>query len=281
MDHIFQDPDTHLVKNVCERFVGSKISLNYQIEFKDGRTHLHPFNNCNIVGDCLEDILYPYLKERISTFEKGPKQASPDFINRNEYEWELKAFKASPSFDLSNFLSYIHQLSTSGGVSRKIFKTQYIIFKYDIEDGKIMIDNVYIKNVWDLVGYDKTYPVSLQCKKGSWYSIRPCSFMEMKSHGCKNKTHALFVKKMCEAIRKCPNKVHNKNGMIMNIRRQYDACLKQISLKSKKIIKGSKGVSKIPKSATKRHISRRVQNQRVQSQMIHKPRTFRMQLRRR
>ena len=76
------DPDTQKIKTICESLVGSKIHFGFTITLPLGETQSGKINNCNIIGDCMENILFPFIKSEMPTFEEGPKQASPDFYNR-------------------------------------------------------------------------------------------------------------------------------------------------------------------------------------------------------
>lgn len=209
------DPNTPEIKNICESLIGSKINIGFTITLQNGEKQSGEIDNCNVIGDCMEDILYPFIHKHIPTFEKGPKQASPDFYNSKIWEWELKCFNNTPGFDISNFNSYISQLEDN--LEKKMYRTQYLIFKYTLDDGVITILDFKLCNVWEIINYNGKNPISLQCKKGMWYNIRPCSFNDMN----KNKTPSMFVKKICEAIHKTPNKIEDKEKTINNICNQY------------------------------------------------------------
>ena len=64
------DPDTHLFSEVCKSLVGAKIRLNYTIELLNGDRFTNTLNNCNVVGDCLENVLFPFLKRRYRQSKK-------------------------------------------------------------------------------------------------------------------------------------------------------------------------------------------------------------------
>lgn len=213
------DPDTELIRGVCKGLIGSKITIGFTITLPDGDIHSGESGNCNIVGDCMEDILLPFLKSKVPTLEEGPPQASPDFFNRGkEWEWELKVFKGSANFDISNFNSYVKQLEEDA--YRKL-KTQYLIFKYSIENQTITITDFKLHNVWDMISYNGKNPISLQNKKGTWYNIRPCSFSQMGI----DKSPSLFIESICKAILECPNpnlnKDKSKDEIIDKIRSQW------------------------------------------------------------
>ena len=168
------DPDTTAIRNICNSMIGAKISFNYRIEFPGAQDSMNPLMNCNIIGDCMENIVAQQIKQQIPTFASGPRQASPDFQN-NEYEWELKTFHKTPGFDVSNFSSFIEQVIQPGGLLRKLFRTQYMVFEYEIRPGGVTIVNFWTLNLWQLFNYDGKYPISLQCKRNIWYNLRPSS----------------------------------------------------------------------------------------------------------
>tara|TARA_B100000427_G_scaffold126447_1_gene105159 strand:- start:5090 stop:5773 length:684 start_codon:yes stop_codon:yes gene_type:complete len=198
------DPKTSEIKTICESLIGCKINLGFTITLQNGEHHSGELENCNIVGDCMEDILYPFINKHIPTFEKGPKQKSPDFYNSKIWEWELKCFQGTPGFDISNFNSYISQLEDD--LEKKLYRTQYLIFKYNLEDGIITITDFKLCNVWDIINYGGKYPISLQAKKGNWYNIRPCCFNDMNAS---YKTPTMFIKQIVEAINQTPNEPYN------------------------------------------------------------------------
>lgn len=209
------DPHTSKIKNICESLIGCKINIGFSITLRNGENHSGIIDNCNIIGDCMEDIIFPIIHKHIPTFEKGPKQSSPDFYNSKIWEWELKCFCNNPGFDISNFNSYISQLEEN--LERKMYRTQYLIFKYALTNGSITIEDFKLCSVWQLINYNGKYPISIQCKKGMWYNIRPCNFNDIND----KKTPNIFVKKICEAIDKSPNKINEKYKVIEHIYKQF------------------------------------------------------------
>ena len=158
------DPDTELIRTVCTGLIGSKITIGFTITLPDGDTHSGDSGNCNIIGNCMEDILLPVLRKSVPTLEEGPPGQPPDYFNgkNKEWDWELKVFKDAPNFDISNFNSYIKQLEKD--TYRKL-KTQYMIFKYSIENQTVTITDFKLLHVWDMISYSGKNPISLQSKK--------------------------------------------------------------------------------------------------------------------
>lgn len=209
------DPKTSEIKKICESLIGCRINIGFTMILQNGENHSGKINNCNIIGSCMEDIIYPFISQYIPTFKKGPKQLSPDFYNSGIWEWELKCFNNTPGFDISNFNSYISQLADN--LERKMYRTQYLIFKYRLVNRTMIITDFKLCKVWEMINYSGKYPVSLQCKKGMWYNIRPCSFNDMNA----NKKPIVFIKKICEAIDKTPNKIEDKQKTINKIYDQF------------------------------------------------------------
>lgn len=221
------DPDQHLIEKLCKDLIGAKIRYEYKLTLPSGSSFSNTITDSNINGNCIEHILFPYIHSSISTFEQGPKQKSPDFWNRNrEYCWEIKAFSGNAGFDVANFISFVHQLSISGGVQEKLYKTKYLVFKYQQLDDGIEITDFTMCNVWNLINYNGKYPISLQNKKGTWYNIRPGAY---DSFSDSKKTSDVFIDKICQAITECPNTIKERDQLIDSIKKQMKKITEQTS----------------------------------------------------
>lgn len=217
------DPDTNYIKKVCDKFIGSSFQLYCKINFMDNLEKEIKIDDLNIVGVCIQDLFIDFLQEKLKSVEKGPKQSPPDFWNRNkEYSWEIKAFYQTPSFDISNVSSYISQLSAEDGVKNKLYKTKYIIFKYNYENNKVKILDYKICRVWQLLSYNGKYPLSLQSKRGTWYNLRPGTY---ESFNDINKTPKIFIEGIYSCIRECPNHIDEREKIISSIKKQFDSLL--------------------------------------------------------
>lgn len=131
----------------------------------------------------------------------------------------MKVYMLHPGFDIANFSSYISQLSDENGVFRKLFKTKYLVFEYEIDEDEIVIKKFKNLNVWNIVGYTGKYPLTMQNKRNMWYNIRPSSVKDWDSI---DKTPEMFVKNIIKAIKECPNNIDNKDEMITSIQSQFD-----------------------------------------------------------
>jgi hypothetical protein len=196
-----------------KKIVGQKIQMFAIL----GDTKIN-FINCNAIGDIMEDIVYSITRDTLPELRKGPPQKSPDFT-MDGMEYELKTFYKTPAFDISNFNSFISQVSNPGGFS-KISKCKYIIYEYDIDTttNSIIIKNLYIKNIWELPSYTTKHPLSIQVKRGVWYNMRPGT---KRGFSDKTKTLHKFIDSLIKCIEKCPQHIENKDEVIKTIREQF------------------------------------------------------------
>ena len=209
------DPDESIIQSICNSMVGEYIVIHANILGKTIPLSENESMN-NVVGGILESILPYILKEKLPHFITGLKQSSPDFYN-NTYEYELKCFEKRPKFDISNYHAYISQIEKENGLQRKL-ETKYLIFQYQIEKNGIQIRSFDYLNIWNLIGYDGKYPISLQNKNGIWYNIRPSSKKSWKNV---KKTPQYFVEQLIKSIQICPNPIKNKDILLNNIQSQY------------------------------------------------------------
>jgi hypothetical protein len=216
-----QDPDLNKLAKLCTSFVNKTVNIWAQFdgEYID-------VANCNAVGDLFENMFFKKFKERLPSFKRGPLQASPDYWNNDIYAYEQKCFMCNPGFDVSNFDSFVNELQQEGGLLKKMFQTKYLVFGYNMVKGegtatKFVITHFYLLNIWNIVGYNGQYPISVQNKKGHWYNIRPSDHKDWLS---KEKTPMKFIDHLIHAIQKCPNKIieQNRDDFISNIQKQWN-----------------------------------------------------------
>lgn len=207
-------PNSEMLNVICKSFEEQEISLTAIFMGKS-----IPICNCNAVGDILEDIFYPIIRDILDDFEEGPKQVSPDYYGASKtFEFEQKVFMKQPGFDIGNFTSYVNMLSEDDGVYKKIFKTKYLVFEYNISNKKIKIVKFHYLNVYNLCGYSGKTPITMQIKKNMWYNIRPESVKKWYSP---TKTPQLFIDKIIECIKLCPH-IEDKTTKIASISNQFD-----------------------------------------------------------
>ena len=208
--------ENNTLESLCEGMVGEDIRLC--VQFMSQNINIY---NCNPIGEIMEDIFYNHVKDKID-IQEGPKQASPDFYKDKVKddvinELELKTFKGSPGFDISNYNSFIDQLIEDGGVYRKFFRTKYIIFEYEVISMGFRIVKCYHKLLWEILSYDNKYPIPKQNKKGLWYNIRAGN---NNTWNDKNKTPHICIKSILKSILLCPS-IDDKETKIECIKKQW------------------------------------------------------------
>ena len=99
-----------------------------------------------------------------------------------------------------------------------MFLTKYIVFSYEIQSDGFVIDNFWALNLWQLFKYDGKYPLSLQCKRDTWYNLRPSASKDWDDPA---RTPRMFIRGMCDAIAECPNNIPNKQRIIGQLRLDF------------------------------------------------------------
>lgn len=132
----------------------------------------------NVVGNIIEEWLDRWLTEHNFDHLYNHGQSSPDFWidpdNMNDNWLEVKSFTGSANFDIANFLSYIQEIID------KPWKlhSKYLCVKYTMnqDTGIISINDVWLKNVWEISSPSKSWAVKLQSKKQVIYNLRPATW---------------------------------------------------------------------------------------------------------
>ena len=76
-------------------------------------------------------------------------------------------------------------------------------------------------SIWQLPSYKGKRPLSIQCKRGMWYNLRPGSENDFR---CDTKTAQIFIDAICQSIRECPNMISEKEEKINQIKQQFLKC---------------------------------------------------------
>ncbi len=136
-------------------------------------------NDKNIIGNVLQDWLAEWMIKNEIEFVKPPNsQEFPDFYldpsNPEANLLEIKAFdiNAGANFDIANFEAYCSSLITK----RYRLDANYLIFGYELIDGKLIIKNLWLKKIWEISGPSEAYPVRVQQKRGMIYNLRPINW---------------------------------------------------------------------------------------------------------
>ena len=132
----------------------------------------------DIIGNCVQEWIPQWLEDNGLKLETNPKaQTFPDFtanINDKKYDMEIKCwnYHNNPAFDISNFDGFYREIYNSPA---KLY-AKYLIFAYCPTTHGFKIENIYLKNLWEITGKSLKYPIGLQVKQGRPFAIRPISF---------------------------------------------------------------------------------------------------------
>lgn len=157
-----------------ESIIGSKGKITFTLN--ELSTEI---DDKNIIGNILQDWLEAWLSHNSIEFGfAASTQEFPDFYldpeNKISDLLELKAFDmtASANFDIANFESYSSSLLTKP----YRLNADYLIFGYRIINKEIIIENLWLKKIWEITGPSAAYPLRIQQKRGMIYNIRPINW---------------------------------------------------------------------------------------------------------
>lgn len=131
-------------------------------------------NQNNVVGNILEEWLAKWMKKNKITHIHNQGQSSPDFwlnpSTKTEDWLEVKSFTGSPNFDLAAYASFIKL------IIEKPYKLQssYLLIKYKMEKGLVVIENCWLKKIWEISSPSEKWPVKVQDKNNIIFNLRPC-----------------------------------------------------------------------------------------------------------
>lgn len=165
----------HLIQN---NIVGSQGSTNFNL------------NNVSLtmkdkssVGNLIQEWLGEYMRINAIHYRVKPNtQEFPDYLlDKNNSNinnlLEIKAFTKSPNFDIANFKSYARSLR--GHAYR--LDAKYLIFKYSLSNNIITIDNIWLKNVWEICSNSERSDIKIQWKESSPVNIRPATWYSKRA----------------------------------------------------------------------------------------------------
>lgn len=138
-------------------------------------------NQNNVVGNILEEWLDKWMTENNIPHKHNEGQSSPDFwlnLEDENNDWlEIKSFTGSPNFDIAAYNSFINL------ILQKPYKLQssYILIKYRNEGGKVIIENCWLKKIWEISSPSEKWSIKVQDKKGIIFNIRPSVWYSEKT----------------------------------------------------------------------------------------------------
>ncbi|MBR4971239.1 MAG: NgoBV family restriction endonuclease [Paludibacteraceae bacterium] len=130
----------------------------------------------NIIGNILEEWLDKWMTSKKISHIHNKQQASPDFwLNPDnlETDWlEVKSFTGSPNFDVAAFRSFINL------VIEKPWKlhSKHLLIKYKMQNGIVEIEQIWLKNLWEICCTSNTWPIKVQYKNKVIVNIRPATW---------------------------------------------------------------------------------------------------------
>ena len=92
---------------------------------------------------------------------------------------ELKSFTDIPNFDIGAFRSYINEIIDHPWK----LHAKYLLIKYKMEEngGLVVIEDFWLKNVWEIACTSSAWPLKVQCKRGVINNIRPATWYSERS----------------------------------------------------------------------------------------------------
>lgn len=132
----------------------------------------------DIIGNCVQEWIPQWLEDNgIKLETNSNSQSFPDFtadINGAKYDMEVKCwnYTNAPAFDIANFDSFYREIYTH---PKKLY-AKYLIFGYAPIKHGFRIENIFLKNLWEITSKSQKYPLGLQVKQGRPYAIRPFDF---------------------------------------------------------------------------------------------------------
>lgn len=194
--------------------------LKDQITGKSGDIHFTLDNltrkvtSTDIIGNTIQDWL-PLWFDRNNIKYKTLKntQEFPDYLldldSGKDMMLEVKAWNHNnnPAFDVANFESYIDIIEADPS---KLY-ADYLIFGYSpLSDHSILIEDIFLKKVWEITGPGKSRPLTVQVKRDVIYNIRPIDIRKPNANSFQDEFEFLEAIKSMMEIYKPDKKDMNK-----------------------------------------------------------------------
>ena len=141
-------------------------------------------NTKDSIGHMLQDWIAEWAKINGIYLRSNPStQEFPDFYlspSNEDNLLEIKSFdyNASPNFDIANFETYVRSLLETP----KKLDASYLVFGYSLINGKIRIEGIWLKKIWELSTSSHNWALRIQQKQGTIYNIRPVNFVSTREH---------------------------------------------------------------------------------------------------
>lgn len=170
---MIKSPAQYLHESLLSKnIIGSSGKIFFEIQ--DFRCQI---NDNSIIGNVIQSWLQSFMRANHIDYRLvSNTQEFPDFyLNKNLDNsdlLEVKCFTKSANFDIANFLSYCNSVIKNP----YRLNADYLIFEYKNFDNEIIINQVWLKKVWEICGKSDRSEVKIQWKKGQPYNIRPANW---------------------------------------------------------------------------------------------------------
>lgn len=179
----------------------------------------------DVIGGILQEWFGAWLKQNGIFFKtKENTQEFPDFIINEKLKNGMLEFKSfdldrGANFDVANFDSYKRSLLTD---SYRL-DADYIVVGYRVSDsGKITIEKVWLKKVWELCTSSERFALKTQCKQNTIYNIRPASWYSNNAKYKPFTSKEEFIQALYETIKKYKSPEDAKKWLDTVIQNYYD-----------------------------------------------------------
>jgi hypothetical protein len=204
-------PHSKSAQEIYQRVISGKIKdSSGSMTFHLGGFSI-TLESMDIVGGAIQDWFGEWLKrEKITFSEPENTQSFPDFLLGNRDYLEIKCFNysAGPAFDIANYGAYVNSLL----LHPERLDASYLIFGYSMTNKVIRIEEIWMKNIWEISGPSPTNVLEIQKKRGEPVNIRPKKWY---SNGVQTfSTRKQFVEALHKSALKFeyPN-THNKDWL--------------------------------------------------------------------
>lgn len=134
--------------------------------------------------------------------------------------FEIKAFDLArrPAFDIAPYAAYMEELVEKPYV----LDTDYCIFGYrTYDDGHFSIDDVWLKNVWEITSPTPSKPLPLQIERGVVHKIRPMNWIKKPEQCFENKES--FIAACAKAIDIDKTSTYDRTTWVQDFKTAYMA----------------------------------------------------------
>jgi len=134
----------------------------------------------DVVGNIMQEWLEGWMKYNNIHYRLNPNsQMPPDFyLNEKDNtvdQLEVKAFNydATPAFDIADFNAFQSEIIDKP----YMLHAKYLIFGYRMkDDGHVIVQNLWLKDVWEICRRSEKWPLNLQVKDNVVHKIRPAKW---------------------------------------------------------------------------------------------------------